>query len=102
MPTSDIETIAIEVMGREFEIKCPKEQISELHKVSNYLNSKMQEVQRGNKLSALDHVAITAALNISHELFTEKQQAKSNSCDVDSISRRLLGLQQKINQALSC
>jgi cell division protein ZapA len=83
-------------MDREFNIKCPKDKIDELQEAAAYLDNKMRETHSGNKLIPIDRVAITAALNIVHELTLEKQQSQSH---VGNLSERLLNLKNKLCQA---
>ena len=98
---SEIDVVLINIMGREFKIKCPKDKIDELQKAADYLDSKMQEVRRGDKSIAIDRVAITAALNIAHDLILAKQNPHSKSNDDNVPSESLDNLKQKINRALA-
>lgn len=84
-------------MGRKFTIKCPKDKVHDLQNAARYLDSKMQEIQHGDRFITLDRVAITAALNIVYELMLEKQHS---TCD-EVLHKRLFILKQKVSQALS-
>ena len=77
-------TVTISILDREFKIKCPKDKTAELKKAADYLDNKIKEVHRGNRLATFDRVAITAALNIAHELIL------TDKC--------LLNLKNKIHQ----
>ena len=101
MLNSEIDITVINVMGREFKIKCPKNKTAELQKAASYLNDKMQEVQRGDKSISIDRIAITAALNIAHELILEKQQPQSPNDDIGEANKRFLNLKHKLTQALA-
>ncbi|CAL7959492.1 cell division protein ZapA [Gammaproteobacteria bacterium] len=68
MINSITDTVTVNILDREFKIRCPKDKVTELKKAAVYLNDKMQEVHHGNKLITIDRVAVTAALNIAHEL----------------------------------
>ncbi|EKE01016.1 MAG: hypothetical protein ACD_21C00242G0004 [uncultured bacterium] len=98
MPDSIADTVAIHIMDREFRIKCPKNNIAELQEAAAYLDSKMRETYQGNRLIPIDRVAITAALNVVHELIREKQQSQSHICD---LNKRLLNLKNKLCQTLA-
>ena len=80
-------------MDRELKIKCPKEKANELLKTAAYLDNKMREIYHGNKLITIDRIAITAALNITHELMLAKQQSQLGLCD---LNKRLLNLKNKL------
>ncbi len=100
MPNSEVDVVAISVVGREFKIKCPKDKISELKEAADYLNDKMREVQHSDKPASIDRVAITAALNISHELMLEKQSSEENSNSLDKLGKKLFDLKDKVELAL--
>ncbi|MBU0744152.1 MAG: cell division protein ZapA [Gammaproteobacteria bacterium] len=101
MLSSEVDVAIINIMGREFKIKCPKDKINELQKAADYLNSKMQEVQHGDRLIGIDRVAITAALNIAHELILEKQSLKTDFSNNGMLDKRVSDLKQKVDQALA-
>jgi len=101
MSNTEIGIVVVNIFGREFKIKCPKDKTTELQRAAKYLNEKMQEVQRGDRLIAIDRVAITAALNIAHELILKKQPTQKHSCDLNVLDTRFLNLKQKLDQALA-
>lgn len=101
MSIAEIETTTVNVMGRGFKIRCPKNKIGELYKAAAYLDDKMQGIQRGNNSTTIDHVAITAALNISHELISEQHQLQSHTSNADKLSKRIADLKYKIDKALA-
>jgi cell division protein ZapA len=98
MPNSVTDTVTINIMDREFKIKCPNDKVAELQEAATYLDDKMRDTYHGNKLIPIDRIAITAALNIVHELILEKQQPKSHICD---LNERLLNLKNKLCQTLA-
>jgi len=89
MTNSVTDTVTVNILDREFKVKCPKDKVDELKKAAIYLNDKMQEVHRGNKLITIDRVAVTAALNIAHELILAKQQSQLDNCDLNSRLNKL-------------
>jgi cell division protein ZapA len=96
MITSAAETVIINILDREFKIKCPTDKVAELKKAASYLSDKMQEVRHGNKFITIDRVAVIAALNIAHELILEKQQSQLYNCDLNI---RLNKLRQALAEA---
>jgi len=40
MPNSELDIAAVNIMGREFKIKCPKDKTAELQKAAAYLMAK--------------------------------------------------------------
>lgn len=98
---SEIDIVVVNIMGREFKLKCPKEKTAELRQAANYLNYKMQEIQKGDTTVALDRLAITAALNITYELIVEKQHYQSNNKNFNAWQVRCSKLKHKLSQALA-
>jgi cell division protein ZapA len=97
----EVDVAVVNIMGREFKIKCPKDKINELQQAAAYLNDKMQEVQHGDKFITIDRVAITAALNIAHELILEKQHLQTDSSKQSVLDKRFHSLKQKLAETLA-
>lgn len=100
MSDRELDLVVVNISGREFKIKCPKDKTADLQKAVNYLHEKMQEAQHGDRFITIDRVAITAALNIAHELLLERQHLQAHSSDLHGLNRRLSSLQQKLDQVL--
>lgn len=96
MSTIEIDVVTVNIMGREFKIKCPPDKTKELEEASDYLNNKMQEIQHGDKSISIDRVAIAAALNISHELMSEKQNSESRFSNKNKANEQVATLKNKI------
>ncbi len=90
-------TVSVTVMDKTYKVKCPAEKISELRESAQYLDSKMREVSQTGKLLSVDRVAVIAALNIVHELLLQKKQTNSY---IDTMSKRIHDLQNKIDAVL--
>lgn len=101
MSNPEIELVTVNIMGREFKIKCPFDKTRELQKAADYLNSKMEEVQHGDRSVAMDRIAIAAALNIAHELTIEKQLPKSQPQNLEELDKHIFDLQHKLDMALA-
>jgi len=90
-------TISVKLLDRDFEVKCPPDKIADLQESAAYLDTKMREVADGGKVQSLDRIAAIAALNITHELKSQKQQSNQY---MDTISQRIQALQSKIETEL--
>lgn len=101
MPNSEIAVVVVNIMGRELKIRSPKDKTSELQQAAVYLNHKMQEVQKGDASIVMDRVAITAALNIIHELILEKQHLQLNTQNLQELNQSCLRLKHKLTAALA-
>jgi len=91
-------TITVKLLDRDYKVKCPPERITDLQESAAYLDTKMKEVANNSKILSLDRIAAIAALNITHELNTEKRQKDQY---IDTISKRISTLQYKIETALT-
>ncbi|EKD45673.1 MAG: hypothetical protein ACD_69C00184G0002 [uncultured bacterium] len=101
MPNSELDITAVNIMGREFKIKCPKDKTAELQKAAAYLNGKMKDIQHGDKSITMDRIAIAAALNIAHELILEKQHSQTNTSHLKESNKHFSNLKHKLDQALA-
>lgn len=92
----EIQDTSVEIMGKVYHIKCPKNEVSSLRRAADYLQEQMRKVRESGVLN-MDAVAVITALNIVHQLLTVEQH---KSQDMQSINQRLLALQAKVEQAL--
>lgn len=91
-------SVAVKIMGQEYKIKCPPDKFSELQESAVYLDHLMQEIRDGGNILSMDRVAVIAALNIANDMLVLKRQKQVY---IDMLSKRILELQQKIDQALT-
>jgi|GEM_PF-3498418 len=92
--------ITLKIMDRDLNVKCPVDKISDLHRAAKYFDNKIRETRRNDdekKLINIDNLIIIAALNITHELLTQKHQ---NRTYIDHMNEQINSLQNKIEQAL--
>ena len=90
-------TIAVDILGKSFNINCPKGHESELKEAAEYLNNQMRELRASGKAVGLEKIAIIAALNITHDLLSNRQYARSNEQQLRELTSQLdsaLGQQQ--------
>ncbi len=62
----------ITILGREFRVGCPEGEEKPLLASVDFLNRKMKEVRDTGKVVGNERIAIMAALNIAHELMSNK------------------------------
>ena len=76
---------------------CEPDERDGLMAAAKVLDAKMREVRGGNRMAALDRVAVLAALNLAHEL----QQARSESERRDrELSRTVGAMQRRLDDLL--
>ncbi|MDQ2993899.1 MAG: cell division protein ZapA, partial [Pseudomonadota bacterium] len=91
-------TITVKLMDRDFQVKCPPDKVNDLQQAAAYLDIQMREVANTSKIQSLDRIAAIAALNVVHDLKTEKYQSHHY---IDTISNRIQSLHNKIEKALA-
>lgn len=99
--TTEKNDITVKIMDRDFNVKCPADKISDLHKAAKYFDNKVRETHHGDnekKLVNMDNLIIITALNITHELLTQKNQ---NRTYIDYMNEQINNLHNKIEQALA-
>jgi cell division protein ZapA len=94
--------LSISLLGREFRVACSEGEEKELLASADYLNRKLKEVRDGGKAVGNERIAIMAALNIAHELMSNKSNAlQPSSFDAAAIRRRIVAMQETLEAALS-
>ena len=69
---TEIATVRVQILGREFPVACPAGQEHELEAAAEFVDHRMREIQEKTGNSALERLAVMAALNIAHEHLTGK------------------------------
>lgn len=62
------EAVSIRILDREYTVGVSAEERESLLAAARVLEEKMREVRGGNRIAAVDRVAVLAALNLAHEL----------------------------------
>jgi cell division protein ZapA len=94
---SETKGVDVSIMGRDFTVSCTEEERPGLINAVNYLDKKMRDIRDSGKVVGVERIAIMAALNLSHELLN----SKSGNLDVGDIKRRILLMQDKIDQVVA-
>ena len=63
--------IEAKILGRDFSVGCPDNEEESLLKSINYLNHKIEEIQKTGNIIGVDKTIIMAALNITHEYLNQ-------------------------------
>ena len=80
---SDIKTVDVSIMGREFSIACPESERDALLSAVSYLDKKMCDIRDAGK--------------VAHELLS----LKSGGVDVGDVKRRVNNMQKQIDTLLA-
>lgn len=97
MTAEDIQTISIKICGRDFKIKCSKDELSNLEKAVQYVDQKIQTLHNKDNVIGLDRAATITALNIAHELIT----LKKNLTVLEQIPTHIQTWKEKISLVLT-
>ena len=81
------EPVSIRLLDREYTVGCEPSERDSLLAAAKLLDSKMREIRGGNRMAAVDRIAVLAALNLAHEL----QQLRGESESRDRELARTLG-----------
>ena len=92
------ETVAVNILEREFLIGCTPEEKPGLVAAASYLDAKMREIRSATRAQGVDRIAVLAALNITHEFLQLKQQSDNNS---GTLAQHLQLLRTKLDGALA-
>ncbi len=90
--------VSVHILDKEYLIACQPDERETLLESSRHLDKKMREIRDSGKIIGTDRIAVMAALNLAHELLDYQKNAKSEDI---AVSKRLLKLQSKIENALS-
>lgn len=93
---SATEPVAVRILDREYTVGCEPGEKDGLMAAARLLDAKMREVRGGNRVAALDRVAVLAALNLAHELQQLREDSerrdRSLAAAVDDLQRKVDGL----------
>jgi len=89
--------ISVKIMDKEFLVSCPEEEEVSLRSSAQYLDKQMREIRDSGKVVGLDRIAVMVALNITHDLLTNKDL----NADINqTVSNRVKNIQEKVEFAL--
>ncbi len=69
MPAAEHTTVKVNIMGREYQIRCSAKRVGALRAAARHLDQRMRELQKNANILSLDGLAVTAALNITNDYF---------------------------------
>ena len=94
---STTQPVSIRLLDREYTVGCEPDERDSLSAAARLLDARMREIRGGNRVAALDRVAVLAALNLAHEL----QQLRDDAQRRDRDMRRTLdGVEARLDAVL--
>ncbi len=91
-------TIEISILGRNYRIACEEGEREALLEAVAYLDGKMAEIKKAGKVAGTERIAVTAALNIAHEMLSMRL---GEGFDVGEARRRIDAIEAKLEAALA-
>jgi cell division protein ZapA len=92
-----LKPVSVKILSKAFQVTCPQGCEEQLQDATLYLDHKMREIRSQGRVIGLERIAIMAALNITHELLSFRQQKEAY---VQSVTEQIEHLQNKIDEAL--
>lgn len=90
------EPVSVRILDREYTVGVTAEERDSLSAAARLLDARMREIRGGNRMAALDRVAVLAALNLAHELQQlrdeQAQYGRELARTLDELNRRMDGL----------
>jgi len=90
--------ITIHILGNEYHVSSPADEVEKLEQAARALDTRMREIKEGGRIMGLEKVAVMAALNLSYELMHGNAMSQEEAQEVD---KRIESLQTKIDSALA-
>lgn len=91
---SSSQPVSIRLLDREYTVGCEPDERDSLLAAAKLLDSKMREIRGGNRMAALDRVAVLAALNFAHELQQLRDEDEGSNRE---LAHSLGDLQRKLD-----
>ena len=95
--TGKAKALDVSIMGRSYKVACAEEEREALLQAVSYLDRKMNEIKVAGKVASLERIAVMAALNITHEMLSQKVAG----FDAGELRRRMNSMQAMLDEALS-
>ncbi|HYT16617.1 MAG TPA: cell division protein ZapA [Burkholderiales bacterium] len=97
--SSKPKTLDVSIMGHTYKVACSDDEREALLSAVAYLDRKMSEIKSAGKVGSSERIAVMAALNITHELLTAKNNA--SGFDIEGLRRRMAAMEATLDQALA-
>ena len=95
------------ILGREYRIACADDERDALMLAVSHVDARMREIRDAGKVTAIDRIAVMAALNMANELLRERKETaaaparqESDAVDGHEVQRRIRRMHSAIDTAL--
>ena len=92
-PKRDPNSINVQLLDRDYQVACTREERPALEAAARHLDDTMREIKESGRVLGVERIAIMAALNITNELLSERgvQGGASEAAqgEIDRLTRRI-------------
>ena len=92
------EPASVRILDRDYLIACEPGEREGLVAAAHLLDGRMRDIRGGNRMAAVDRIAVMAALNLAHELLQSKQASEQRD---QQITRTLNELNRKLDTLIA-
>jgi cell division protein ZapA len=92
-----VEHLTVTILEREYRLACTPEEKESLLKCASYVDGKMQSIREAGKVMGADRIAVMAALQIAHELFSARG---ADGIELGELRRRVRTMLETCDDAL--
>ena len=90
--------VSVRILDRDYLIACEPGEREGLVSAAHLLDARMRDIRGGNRMAAIDRIAVMAALNLAHELLQTRQASEDRDLQ---ITRTLGELNRKLDSLLT-
>jgi cell division protein ZapA len=90
--------VNVRILDRDYLIACEPDEREGLISAAHLLDARMRDIRGGNRMAAIDRIAVMAALNLAHELLQARQTSEHRD---QQITRTLGDLNRKLDSLLT-
>ena len=94
---TEIATVRVQILEREFPVACPAGQEHELEAAAEFVDKRMREIQEKTGNNALERLAVMAALNIAHEHLTG--ETKGSDDELKRLADRIGATLERLSES---
>ncbi len=95
---SQIKPVTVSIMGSEYHVSSPEDQIEKLEAAARNLDKRMREIKSGGRIVGVERIAVMAALNLCYEMLSNDS---GDSRHINKINTKIKSLYNEIDSALA-
>ena len=91
VPAAQVPVVTVDlcIFGVNFQVRCAEADAEALNEVASNLDERMRRIRDTGNVSAMERLAVMAALNIGHENLQLRQDAERSRRIIDQLVERV-------------